>query len=53
MAHSIHKNLCPHDCPDTCSILATVEDGRVLDPRERSTPHGHLGEVGRAVETRP
>jgi anaerobic selenocysteine-containing dehydrogenase len=29
MAHSLHKTVCPHDCPDTCSILATVEDGRV------------------------
>jgi anaerobic selenocysteine-containing dehydrogenase len=29
MAYSIHKTVCPHDCPDTCSILATVEDGRV------------------------
>src|SRR5512136_197654 len=29
MAPSTHKTVCPHDCPDTCSILATVEDGRV------------------------
>lgn len=29
MAHSIHKTVCPHDCPDTCSSVATVEDGRV------------------------
>jgi anaerobic selenocysteine-containing dehydrogenase len=29
MAQSTHKTVCPHDCPDTCSILATVEDGRV------------------------
>ena len=29
MARSTHKTVCPHDCPDTCSILATVEDGRV------------------------
>ena len=29
MTHSTHKTVCPHDCPDTCSILATVEDGRV------------------------
>ncbi len=21
---------CPHDCPDTCSIVATVENGRVI-----------------------
>lgn len=24
------KTVCPHDCPDLCSILATVEDGRLL-----------------------
>ena len=29
MAGSIHKTVCPHDCPDTCSISATVEEGRV------------------------
>jgi anaerobic selenocysteine-containing dehydrogenase len=29
MALSIYKTVCPHDCPDTCSILATVEDARV------------------------
>lgn len=30
MAGSIHKTVCPHDCPDTCSISATVEEGRVI-----------------------
>ncbi|HLK60378.1 MAG TPA: molybdopterin-dependent oxidoreductase, partial [Chthonomonadaceae bacterium] len=24
------KTGCPHDCPDTCSMLATVEDGKLL-----------------------
>jgi anaerobic selenocysteine-containing dehydrogenase len=24
---------CPHDCPDTCSMLVTVEDGRVTKVR--------------------
>lgn len=24
---------CPHDCPDTCSIVATVDEGRVLGVR--------------------
>ncbi len=23
------RTVCPHDCPDTCSIVATVENGRV------------------------
>ncbi len=25
----VHKTACPLDCPDTCSILVTVENGRV------------------------
>ncbi|MBT9316860.1 molybdopterin-containing oxidoreductase family protein [Leptothoe spongobia] len=34
MVGTVHKTLevvhgaCPHDCPDTCSMLVTVEDGR-------------------------
>ena len=24
------KTACPHDCPDTCSMLATVEDGKLI-----------------------
>jgi anaerobic selenocysteine-containing dehydrogenase len=24
------KAVCPHDCPDTCSMLVTVEDGRAV-----------------------
>ena len=24
--HSIHHMACPHDCPDTCSILVTRDD---------------------------
>lgn len=26
---------CPHDCPDSCSMVATVEDGRVVGVRGR------------------
>ena len=36
---------CPHDCPDTCAIRVTVEDGRAVrvqgDP-EHPTTHGAL-----------
>jgi len=39
------RGACPHDCPDTCAWLATVEDGRVTrmqgDP-EHPTTHGAL-----------
>src|SRR5947208_2890366 len=24
------RTVCPHDCPDQCSMIATVEDGRLL-----------------------
>src|SRR5215213_3082555 len=26
----IIKAACPHDCPDTCAMLVTVEDGRAV-----------------------
>jgi anaerobic selenocysteine-containing dehydrogenase len=26
----IVKAVCPHDCPDTCAMLVTVEDGRAI-----------------------
>ncbi len=36
---------CPHDCPDTCAMRVTVEDGRVIriqgDP-DHPTTHGAL-----------
>jgi anaerobic selenocysteine-containing dehydrogenase len=36
---------CPHDCPDTCAMVVTVEDGRAVkvhgDP-EHPTTHGAL-----------
>ncbi|MBF2714420.1 molybdopterin-dependent oxidoreductase [Agrobacterium vitis] len=33
MARSVVLGACPHDCPDTCSILTTVEDGKALAVR--------------------
>ncbi len=27
------KQVCPLDCPDTCSMSVTVEDGRAVDLR--------------------
>jgi anaerobic selenocysteine-containing dehydrogenase len=27
------RGACPHDCPDTCSMLVTVENGRAIDVR--------------------
>jgi anaerobic selenocysteine-containing dehydrogenase len=30
MTETIVRTVCPHDCPDQCSMLATVADGRVV-----------------------
>ena len=30
MRKTIKKTICPLDCPDSCGLLATVEDGRVV-----------------------
>ena len=27
------RGACPHDCPDTCALLTTVENGRAIDVR--------------------
>ncbi len=27
------RGACPHDCPDTCGVITTVEDGRAVDFR--------------------
>jgi anaerobic selenocysteine-containing dehydrogenase len=27
------RGACPHDCPDTCALLTTVEDGRAVEVR--------------------
>ncbi len=39
------RGACPHDCPDTCALLVTVEDGRAIrvqgDPDHPPT-HGAL-----------
>jgi len=33
MARTTVVGACPHDCPDTCSILTTVEDGKAIAVR--------------------
>ena len=44
-ATRIVRGACPHDCPDTCALLVTVEDGRAVkvngDP-DHPTTHGAL-----------
>ena len=29
------RAVCPHDCPDTCGMVVTVEDGRAVEPARR------------------
>jgi anaerobic selenocysteine-containing dehydrogenase len=33
MATTTIKAVCPHDCPDTCGMVVTVEEGRAIDLR--------------------
>ena len=54
MASTVVRAACPHDCPDTCAILVTVEEGRAVavrgDPDHPPT-HGALcTKVSRYVE---
>ena len=30
---TVVRGACPHDCPDTCAMLITVEDGRAVEVR--------------------
>jgi len=44
-AQKIVKGACPHDCPDTCALKITVEDGRVVKVQgqaDHPSTHGAL-----------
>ena len=47
--------VCAHDCPDMCSLVAEVEDGRVVriqgDPDEPYTAGFACAKVNRDTET--
>ena len=32
------RAVCPHDCPDTCSMVVTVRDGVAIDLRGTDQP---------------
>lgn len=55
-ASSTHvvRGACPHDCPDTCSMLVTVESGRAIrvagDPEHPFTRGFLCAKVNRYVE---
>jgi anaerobic selenocysteine-containing dehydrogenase len=51
---TIVRGACPHDCPDTCATLTTVEDGRAIsiagDPNHPFTRGFLCAKVNRYVE---
>src|SRR6059058_6256107 len=52
--NGVVRGACPHDCPDTCSMLVTVEDGRAVkvagDPAHPFTRGFLCAKVNRYVE---
>ncbi len=54
MASRIVRAACPHDCPDTCALLVTVEDGRAIkvngDPDHPGTQGVLCTKVARYTE---
>ncbi|SDD78851.1 Anaerobic selenocysteine-containing dehydrogenase [Cupriavidus sp. YR651] len=54
MATRIVRAACPHDCPDTCALLVTVEDGRAVkvagDPDHPGTQGVLCTKVSRYTE---
>ena len=38
---TVVKNVCPLDCPDTCSMRVTVKDGVAIELQGRSRPSVH------------
>ena len=51
---SVHKVVCPHDCPDTCVMTVKVEHGRAVeiggDPEHRFTQGFLCAKVNRYLE---
>ncbi|WP_028008163.1 molybdopterin-containing oxidoreductase family protein [Solimonas flava] len=54
MTRTIVKAACPHDCPDTCAMRVTVEDGRAVkvqgDPDHPTTQGALCTKVARYPE---
>ena len=52
--HHVVRAACPHDCPDTCAMRVTVEDGRVTrvegDPEHPPTAGVLCTKVSRYAE---
>src|SRR6476660_1508567 len=54
MGSTVVRGACPHDCPDTCAMLVTVEDGRAIrvagDPAHPFTRGFLCAKVNRYIE---
>ena len=52
--NGVVRGACPHDCPDTCATLVTVEDGRATriagDPGHPVTQGFLCAKVNRYIE---
>ena len=52
--HSTVRGACPHDCPDTCALITTVEDGVAIrvqgNPEHRHTDGALCTKVSRYTE---
>jgi anaerobic selenocysteine-containing dehydrogenase len=52
--NAIVRGLCPHDCPDTCALLTTVENGRAVkvqgNPEHKHTDGVLCTKVSRYTE---
>ena len=53
-SQQVVRGACPHDCPDTCSLLTTVEDGIAIkvsgNPAHRPTDGVLCNKVSRYSE---
>ena len=52
VGRTVVRGACPHDCPDTCALLVTVENGRAIEVRGAPTirrPRGVAVHEGRAL----
>src|SRR3981189_70015 len=54
ISDGVVRGACPHDCPDTCAMLVTVEEGRAVrvagDPAHPVTQGFLCAKVNRYVE---
>ena len=54
MAKQVVHAACPHDCPDACGVLITVEDGRATkiqgDPQHPVTQGFLCGKVAKYLD---